>query len=175
MEPIVTPEVLQQQLHPITSLYQECQKQEPWRDGQENIASIHVNGVFVASGSSNQIMDIAELKATKQALLELSKSMPTNIRRSDFSFELNKSFEIKLAKKKLHEVCQKKRWAGPSYRYELLYHEQRRIYIYIYIYIYIMCTLNYLMTSLLVLGMFITHAKTTSIGECKPPSCYFSI
>ena len=137
MEPIVTPKVLQQQPHPITSLYQECQNQEPWRDGQENIASIHVNGVFVASGSSNQIMDIAELKATKQALLELSKSMPTNIRRSDFSFELNKSFEIKLAKKKLHEVCQKKRWAGPSYRYELLYHEQRRIYIYIYIYIYI--------------------------------------
>ena len=117
LEPIVTPKVLQQQPHPITSLYQECQNQEPWRDGQENIASIHVNGVFVASGSSNQIMDIAELKATKQALLELSKSMPTNIRRSDFSFELNKSFEIKLAKKKLHEVCQKKRWAGPSYIY----------------------------------------------------------
>ena len=155
MEPIVTPEVLQQP-HPITSLYQQCQKQEPWRDGQENIASIHVNGVFVASGSSNQIMDIAELKATKQALLELSKSMPTNIRRSDFSFELNKSFEIKLAKKKLYEVCQKKRWAGPSY-------------------IYIMCTLNYLMTSLLVLGMFITHAKSISIWECKPSRCYFSI
>ncbi|KAK7839778.1 ribonuclease 3-like protein 2 [Quercus suber] len=69
LEPIITPEVLQQP-HPIMSLYQPCQKQKPWRDRAKNIAIIYVDGVFVASSSSNQIMDIAKLKATKQALLK---------------------------------------------------------------------------------------------------------
>ncbi|KAK7812521.1 ribonuclease 3-like protein 2 [Quercus suber] len=53
-------------------------------------------------------MDIARLNAAKQALLELAKSMPTNIGRLDFSFGLNKSLEIEGAKQKLQEFCQKK-------------------------------------------------------------------
>ncbi|KAM3744107.1 hypothetical protein ACB098_06G027100 [Castanea mollissima] len=84
------------------------------RDGAKNIASVYVDGVFIASGSSNQLMEIAKLNAAKQALLELAKS-PTNIGRLDFSFGLNKSLEIEGAKKKLQEFCQKKRWAIPSY------------------------------------------------------------
>nr|POE62062.1 ribonuclease 3-like protein 2 [Quercus suber] len=120
LKPIVTLEVLQQQPHPIDTLYKQCAKQgrevaiKPWRDWAKNIASVYVDGVFVASGSSNQLMDIARLNAAKQALLELAKSMPTNIGRLDFSFGLNKSLEIEGAKQKLQEFC-KKRWAIPSY------------------------------------------------------------
>ncbi|XP_023893766.1 ribonuclease 3-like protein 2 isoform X2 [Quercus suber] len=88
---------------------------KPWRDGAKNIASVYVDGVFVASGSSSQLMDIARLNAAKQALLELAKSMPTNIGRLDFSFGLNKSLKIEGAMQKLREFCQKKRWAVPSY------------------------------------------------------------
>ncbi|XP_030932110.1 ribonuclease 3-like protein 2 [Quercus lobata] len=121
LKPIVTLEVLQQQPHPIDTLYKQCAKQgrevkiKPWRDGAKNIASVYVDGVFVASGSSDQLMDIARLNAAKQALLELAKSMPTNIGRLDFSFGLNKSLEIEGAMQKLHEFCQKKRWAIPNY------------------------------------------------------------
>ena len=137
LKPIVTLEVLQQQPHPIDTLYKQCAKQgrevtiKPWRDGAKNIASVYVDGVFVASGSSDQLMDIARLNAAKQALLELAKSMPTNIGRLDFSFGLNKSLEIEGAMQKLNEFCQKKRWALPSYRYELLYHKSVKNYIYI--------------------------------------------
>ncbi|XP_023893759.1 ribonuclease 3-like protein 2 isoform X1 [Quercus suber] len=121
LKPIVTLEVLQQQPHPIDTLYKQCAKQgrevaiKPWRDGAKNIASVYVDGVFVASGSSSQLMDIARLNAAKQALLELAKSMPTNIGRLDFSFGLNKSLKIEGAMQKLREFCQKKRWAVPSY------------------------------------------------------------
>ncbi|KAF3963540.1 hypothetical protein CMV_012080 [Castanea mollissima] len=120
LKPIVTLEVLQQQPHPTDTLYKQCAKQgrevaiKSRRDGAKNIASVYVDGVFIASGSSNQLMEIAKLNAAKQALLELAKS-PTNIGRLDFSFGLNKSLEIEGAKKKLQEFCQKKRWAIPSY------------------------------------------------------------
>ncbi|KAL4618844.1 hypothetical protein ACB092_06G039400 [Castanea dentata] len=120
LKPIVTLEVLLQQPHPIDTLYKQCAKQgrevaiKSWRDGAKNIASVYVDGVFVASGSSNQLVEIARLNAAKQALLELAKS-PTNIGRLDFSFGLNKSLEIEGAKNKLQEFCQKKRWAIPSY------------------------------------------------------------
>ncbi|XP_075669678.1 ribonuclease 3-like protein 2 [Castanea sativa] len=159
LEPIVTPKLLQQQPRPITTLNEQCQKQgrevdiKIWREGAKHIATVYVDGVSIASGSSDQSKEIAKLNAANQALLESSKSMPTNIGRLDFSFGPNKSFEIEGAEQKLNEVCQKKRWPDPIYRYELLYHEQWRI-----LYINIMCTLNYLMTSLLVLeGVYYTR------------------
>ncbi|KAK7856510.1 ribonuclease 3-like protein 2 [Quercus suber] len=44
--------------------------------------------------------------------------MPTNVGRLDFSFGLNKSFEIDGAKQKLHELCGKKKWPKPIYSLE---------------------------------------------------------
>ena len=85
MEPIVTPKVLQQQPHPITILHELCQKQgrkvdiKLGREGAKNIATVYVDGVSIAQCSSDQFMDIADLNAAKQALLELSKSMTTNL------------------------------------------------------------------------------------------------
>ncbi|KAL4618845.1 hypothetical protein ACB092_06G039500 [Castanea dentata] len=120
LDPIVTPEVLRQQPHPVTTLYDQCQKQGREVDIKnlsieaKNIASVYVDGAFVASDISDD-MDTARRNAAELALLKLSKSMPTNLRRLEFSFGLNKSFEIEGAKQKLHEVCQKKRWATPRY------------------------------------------------------------
>ncbi|KAM4092293.1 hypothetical protein ACB094_06G028100 [Castanea mollissima] len=120
LDPIVTPEVLRQQPHSVTTLYDQCQKQGREVDiknlsiGAKNIASVYVDGAFVASDRSDD-MDTARRNAAELALLKLSKSMPTNLRRLEFSFGLNKSFEIEGAKQKLHEVCQKKRWAMPRY------------------------------------------------------------
>ncbi|KAK4575952.1 hypothetical protein RGQ29_026775 [Quercus rubra] len=85
LEPIVTPKVLQQQPHPITILHELCQKQgrkvdiKLGREGAKNIATVYVDGVSIAQCSSDQFMDIADLNAAKQALLELSKSMTTNL------------------------------------------------------------------------------------------------
>ena len=85
LEPIVTRKVLQQQPHPITILHELCQKQgrkvdiKLGREGAKNIATVYVDGVSIAQCSSDQFMDIADLNAAKQALLELSKSMTTNL------------------------------------------------------------------------------------------------
>ena len=85
LEPIVIPKVLQQQPHPITILHELCQKQgrkvdiKLGREGAKNIATVYVDGVSIAQCSSDQFMDIADLNAAKQALLELSKSMTTNL------------------------------------------------------------------------------------------------
>ena len=129
LEPIVTLEDLQQQPQPVTMLFELCQKQGKQVDikfrktGAKNVATVYVGGKFIASGSSEK-KETAKLNAARQALLELLESMPTNVGRLDFSFGLNKSFEIDGAKQKLHELCGKKKWPKPIYRYELLYYEQ---------------------------------------------------
>uniref|UniRef100_A0A2N9H2J4 RNase III domain-containing protein n=1 Tax=Fagus sylvatica TaxID=28930 RepID=A0A2N9H2J4_FAGSY len=106
LEPIITLEDLQQQPQPVTMLFELCQKQgkqvdiKHWRNGAKNIASVYVDGAFVASGSSEQ-KEIAKLNAAKQALLKLSKSIPTNIGMLGYSLGLNGSFEIEGAKTKV--------------------------------------------------------------------------
>ncbi|XP_050246829.1 ribonuclease 3-like protein 2 isoform X1 [Quercus robur] len=123
LEPIVTLEDLQKQPQPVTMLFELCQKQgkqvdiKYWKNGEKNIATVYVDGKFIASGSSEK-KETAKLNAAKQALLKLSKSMPTNFGRLDFSFGLNKSFEIDGAKQKLHELCGKKKWPKPIYSLE---------------------------------------------------------
>lgn len=102
-------------------LFELCQKQgkqvdfRHWRKGQKNIASVYVNGRFVASGSSEQ-KEIAKLNAAKQALSKLLQSKPTNTGMSEFSVRLDGSFEIEGAKQILHEICGKKKWHKPTYR-----------------------------------------------------------
>uniref|UniRef100_A0A2N9HEM7 RNase III domain-containing protein n=1 Tax=Fagus sylvatica TaxID=28930 RepID=A0A2N9HEM7_FAGSY len=123
LEPIITLEDLQQQPQPVTMLFELCQKQgkqvdiKHWRNGAKNIASVYVDGAFVASGSSEQ-KEIAKLNAAKQALLKLSKSIPTNIGMLGYSLGLNGSFEIEGAKQKLHELCCKKKWPKATYSTE---------------------------------------------------------
>lgn len=135
MEPIITLEELQQQPQPVTMLFELCQKQgkrvdiKHWRKGSKNIASVYVNGEFVASGSSEQ-KEMSKLDAAKQALYKLSQSMPINTGASQFSLELNESFEVEGAKQKLHELCSMKKWPKPIYRYRYFIVSCRiRIYI----------------------------------------------
>lgn len=117
MEPIVTHEALQQQPQPVTLLYELCQKDgkhvdiKHWRKRSKNIASVYVGGKFIASGSSDE-KEIAKLNAAKEALQKLSPML------KDVEMTENGSCEIDGAKQKLHELCSKKKWPKPSYRYE---------------------------------------------------------
>ncbi|KAF2314158.1 hypothetical protein GH714_023795 [Hevea brasiliensis] len=123
LEPIVTLQDLQQQPQPVTMLFELCQKQGKevdivhWKNGTKNIASVYVDGEFVATGSSEQ-KEIAKLNAAKGALHKLSHSMPSNGSLSDILDSINGSFEIEGAKQKLHELCGKKKWQKPSYNIE---------------------------------------------------------
>lgn len=124
LEPIVTLEDLQQQPQPVTMLFERCQKQgrnvdiKHWKNEAKSIASVYVDGQFIASSSSEQ-KEIAKLNAAKGALLKLSNSFPTNL--NDVSlldiFD-GSSFEIEGAKQKLHELCGKKKWPKPNYNIE---------------------------------------------------------
>nr|XP_023907736.1 ribonuclease 3-like protein 2 [Quercus suber]POF16737.1 ribonuclease 3-like protein 2 [Quercus suber] len=108
---------------PVTMLFELCQKQgkqvdiKYWKNGEKNVATLYVNGKFIASGSS-EMKETAKLNAAKLALLKLLEFMPTNVGRLDFSFGLIKSFEIDGAKQKLHELCGKKKWPKPIYSLE---------------------------------------------------------
>ncbi|XWS11251.1 hypothetical protein CRYUN_Cryun38cG0068000 [Craigia yunnanensis] len=121
LEPIVTLEHLQQQPQPVTFLFEFCQKQgkhvdiKHWKTELKNIASVYVDGEFVASGSSEQ-KEIAKLNAARGALYKLSESMPANV--NAFENGINGSFEIEGAKQKLHELCNKKKWPKPIYELE---------------------------------------------------------
>jgi dsRNA-specific ribonuclease len=123
LEPIVTLEDLQQQPQPVTMLFERCQKQgknvdiKHWKNEAKSIASVYVDGQFIASSSSEQ-KEIAKLNAAKGALLKLSNSFPTNLNNvSLLDIFDGSSFEIEGAKQKLHELCGKKKWPKPNYKY----------------------------------------------------------
>ncbi|KAJ6979473.1 hypothetical protein NC653_027580 [Populus alba x Populus x berolinensis] len=122
--PIVTLEDLQQQPQPVTMLFERCQKQgknvdiKHWKNEAKSIASVYVDGQFIASSSSEQ-KEIAKLNAAKGALLKLSNSFPTNLNNvSLLDIFDGSSFEIEGAKQKLHELCGKKKWPKPNYNIE---------------------------------------------------------
>lgn len=123
LEPMVTLEDLLKQPQPITMLFELCQKQgkqvdiKHWKDESKNVISIHVDGKFVASGSSEQ-KEIAKLNAAKLALCKLWKSMPLTNGLAKIMAGTDESFEIEGAKQKLHELCSKKKWAKPAYSIE---------------------------------------------------------
>lgn len=124
LEPIVTLEDLQQQPQPVTMLFERCQKQgrnvdiKHWKNEAKSIASVYVDGQFIASSSSEQ-KEIAKLNAAKGALLKLSNSLPTNLNNvSLLDIFDGSSFEIEGAKQKLHELCGKKKWPKPNYNIE---------------------------------------------------------
>ncbi|XP_062077623.1 ribonuclease 3-like protein 2 isoform X2 [Humulus lupulus] len=123
LEPMVTLEDLLQQPQPVTMLFELCQKHgkqvdiRHWRDESKNVASVYVDGKFVASGSSEH-KEISKLNAAKLALCKLSKSMPNNDGLSQIMDGIRESFEIEGAKQKLHELCGKKKWPKPTFRME---------------------------------------------------------
>ncbi|XWS09768.1 hypothetical protein CRYUN_Cryun39dG0017700 [Craigia yunnanensis] len=122
LEPIVTLEHLQQQPQPVTLLFEFCQKQgkhvdiKHWKTELKNIASVYVDGEFVASGSSEQ-KEIAKLNAARGALHKLSESMPVDVNAFGIN-GIDGSFEIEGAKQKLHELCGKKKLPTPIYELE---------------------------------------------------------
>ncbi|KAJ6728323.1 RIBONUCLEASE 3-LIKE PROTEIN 2-RELATED [Salix koriyanagi] len=123
LEPIVTFEDLRQQPQPVTTLFEMCQKQgkivdiKHWKNESRNIASVHVDGQFIASSSSEQ-KEIAKLNAAKGALLKLSNSFPTNLNNVSLDIFDGSSSEIEGAKQKLHELCIRKKWPKPNYNIE---------------------------------------------------------
>ncbi|KAM7504214.1 hypothetical protein LguiB_003118 [Lonicera macranthoides] len=123
LEPIVTPDMLQQQPQPVTLLFELCQREgkhvdiRHWRKGERNIASVYVDGKFIVSGSSEQ-KEGAKLQAAKAALQKLQFSSTKDRMSMEIFSELNERMEIEGAKQKLHEICGKKKWSKPSYRIE---------------------------------------------------------
>lgn len=85
----------------------------------KGIASVYVDGKFVASGSSEH-KEVARVNAAEIALCKLSKLM----RMDDVSIEViagtDGSFHIEEAKNKLYQLCGKKKWPKPVYKYDSL-------------------------------------------------------
>lgn len=125
LEPIVTPDDLVQQPQPVTLLFELCQKNgknvdiKHWRNNAKSIASVYVDGHFVASASAEQ-KDIAKLDAAKAALHKLGNLVPASTGLLDFCPGIDGTFEIEAAKQVLHELCGKKKWSKPEYRQALL-------------------------------------------------------
>lgn len=123
LEPIVMLDVLEEQPQPVTMLFEVCQKEgkqvdiRHWRKGEKDIATVFVDGKFVASSSSEQ-KENAKLHAAEAALQKLSFSKTNGRMAIDICGELNGANEIDGAKQKLHELCGKKRWPKPTYRIE---------------------------------------------------------
>ncbi|KAE8649376.1 ribonuclease 3-like protein 2 [Cucumis sativus] len=123
LEPIYTLEELQVEPQPVTVLFQVCQRNgkqvdiKHWKNGSNSIASVYVDGKFVASGSSMQ-KEIARLNAAREALIKLSDSMDTRIKTFVTIDGIDESFEIEGAKQKLHDVCSKRKWQKPNYSVE---------------------------------------------------------
>lgn len=78
LEPIATPEDLQQQPQPVTMLFELCQKEgkqvkiKHRRKGLTNFASVYIDGKLIASSSTEQ-KETAKLNAAKDALQKLSQ------------------------------------------------------------------------------------------------------
>ncbi|XP_073120413.1 ribonuclease 3-like protein 2 isoform X1 [Henckelia pumila] len=121
LEPMITLDMLEQKPQPVTTLFEQCQKDgkqvdiKHWRNGDRNIASVYVDGRFVASASSEQ-KENAKLHAAKFALQRLPcESSDMKVVNASCS-QLNGNNEIEGAKHKLHELCAKKKWPKPNYK-----------------------------------------------------------
>ncbi|KAA8523646.1 hypothetical protein F0562_010069 [Nyssa sinensis] len=121
LEPIVTLDILQQQPQPVTMLFELCQKDgkrvdiKHWRKGEKNIATVYVDGRYVATSSSEQ-KENAKLHAATAALQKLLPSKENDRMSLDISSAINGTNEIEGAKQKLHELSNKKKLPKPSYR-----------------------------------------------------------
>ncbi|GFZ12537.1 hypothetical protein Acr_23g0009220 [Actinidia rufa] len=127
LEPIVTLDILQQQPQPVTMLFELCQQNswqvdiKHWRKEEKDVASVYVDGSFIASASSEQ-KENARLHAAKIALEKLCHPKSNNKMSVDIYSSIDGT-EIEGTKHKLNELCIKKRWPKPSYRYEFIFSE----------------------------------------------------
>lgn len=131
LEPIVMLENLVGRPQPVTMLYELCQKNgkevdiKHWRNGLRSIASVYVDGEFVASGSSSQ-KETAKLNAAEEALRKLQELGLTND--DTECWVINEEGDIEGAKQKINELCGKKRLGKPIYRIQKEYgpsHDKR--------------------------------------------------
>lgn len=89
------------------------------RKGDRNIASVYIDGNLYVSASSDQ-KENAKLQAANAAL----KKLAHNNCKTGICADVNENSEVEGdAKKKLHEVCVKKKWSKPHYRYKFLFPE----------------------------------------------------
>lgn len=127
LEPIITLDLLQE--HPVTLLFELCQKDgklveiKHSRKEDKNLASVFVDGQFVVTASSDR-RENAKLHAAEAALQKLSYSA-TNKLFLDIDGESNPSDG---PKQKLHELCGKKKWGKPCYRYEVFSLNELRVW-----------------------------------------------
>ncbi|KAL2316730.1 hypothetical protein Fmac_030606 [Flemingia macrophylla] len=117
MEPIATPDELEQQPQPVTSLFETCQKHGKKVDvrysNKDNkcVANVFVDGHFLVSASSDHKY-LAKLEAAKLALQHLPHLLP----KSDVSL-IPEDGPLG-GKHKLHQLCMTKKWPRPVFRME---------------------------------------------------------
>lgn len=120
MEPIVTLDDVQRQPQPVSMLFRICHKHKKqiniryWKDDNSSIASVYFDDELLASGCAEN-KDTAKLIAAKLALRKLSEVLPVEMAIDEDSVEI----ELRDAKKKLNEICFKRKWPKPVYRYIL--------------------------------------------------------
>ncbi|XP_023759539.1 ribonuclease 3-like protein 2 [Lactuca sativa] len=123
LEPMVMLNVLEKQPQPITNLYEACQKEgkivdiKNWRKGERNIASVYVDGKFIASSSSEN-KENAKLHAAEVALSKLTRLKSTDAMSLQMKDDSGEATEIKGAKRKILELCNRRRWPKATYRVE---------------------------------------------------------
>lgn len=132
--------MLEEQPQPVTMLFGLCKKDgkqvdvEHRKEGDKNIASVYLDGQFIASASSEH-KENAKLQVAKAALKELYynpydkmdvesvplqkkkmdvESIPFQKKKMDVEFDQTKESEG--AKQKLNELCQREKWPKPTYR-----------------------------------------------------------
>ncbi|KAF5730531.1 ribonuclease 3-like protein 2-like [Tripterygium wilfordii] len=125
LEPIVTPDDLQQQPQPVTMLFELCQKQgkkvdlKYWRNGPKIIVSVYVDGCFIFSGSSEH-KEIAKLNAAKGALHKLLQPMDIDNQMSDMDTDIQmRDICDGNGINNVFELCGKEMWLIPSYNFTI--------------------------------------------------------
>ncbi|KAH0721892.1 hypothetical protein KY289_004936 [Solanum tuberosum] len=142
LEPIIMLNTLEEQPQSVTMLFGLCKKDgkqvdvEHRKEGDKNIASVYLDGQFIASASSEH-KENAKLQVPIAALKELFynpcdkmdvefvpfqrkkrdvESITFQKKKMDVEFDPTK--ECEGAKQKLNELCQREKWPKPTYRVE---------------------------------------------------------
>ncbi|KAJ0264565.1 Ribonuclease 3-like protein 2 [Hirschfeldia incana] len=119
LEPIRTLDELQREPQPISMLFQLCDKHDKRlgirysKEGRSVIADVCFDGELFASGSAEN-KDTAKLIAAKEAVRKFSECTPIAMVVDEGSVEI----ELEDAKRKLYEICSKKKWPKPIYSVE---------------------------------------------------------
>ncbi|KAK1400526.1 Ribonuclease 3-like protein 2 [Heracleum sosnowskyi] len=118
-QPLVSLQMLEQQPQPITMLFELCQKNgqqvefKQWREDDKNFSSVYVDSKFIVSESSDS-KENAKLHAAMAAL----KKLEHQTGKIDVYSSWFENGEIVTPKRKLNEICLKKKWSKPTYRIE---------------------------------------------------------